>query len=794
MDASYFSRARQLSTVYRDLPPGLTDKATNLLSHEAGWSAMEFSHAFFLIKQFLENKRSHESIQCAVELLMRWVDEQNDDIDCSHWIGIPHRLLNALKDMESFSFDDALQLVNKLDTLSDKRYRPDAIAFTMVLNMLAVSPSTSNALEVAEELFQRALERGGRDDETVWDAYLHVLAKFRASQKAEEILQEMMRVDLAVASSFAIVLHALANDGRPDRAKALLEKLITIGKLPAGGANEVMFNTCIDAYAKQGNGEQAEKLLDTMLNINVSPDTVTFSSVLNAWAKSKHPEAAERAHRLLMRMETMGFSPIATCYQPVIVAWSASKKPWATKQAMDLLRVMETRCRQGEEHACPTIVTYTAVIHTLARQRDQAAVRHAENLFLRMKEIARSGREDFVMNKIAYSAMIDVLAKSNDVDAPKKALSLLREMQFLAQTEGPHVAPNTITFNAVIRTFAKQGNVEYAKILLEEMLDEVARGNDEVAPDTFSYSALLRAYANWHNQDSPRQALELLEKMEAEYKCDNTKVQPNTVTYTTVIASLIHSKSHDAPERAEAILNRMSHAFHSGDASVKPNSLTLGTVLQVWAASDNPDAPERATALVRWAEAESKDGNPEIKPDYFAYAVLLDIWTKSGRKDAFVRLHEIMKVMYASGDENTQPDVHTYLHLMTAMQNASSELTPRQQLRVLTFLLDAYEKGALRLKPNAKVIHQVLISCVLFRGSRSAEYDAGVVLEEVGRIMMLGDVSLLSTMGFQLFFDACIRLRFSNSHLINELYDLSKKSMKWNEAVEKSYQNLQRII
>jgi hypothetical protein len=81
----------------------------------------------------------------------------------------------------------------------------------------------------------------------------------------------------------------------------------------------------------------------------------------------------------------------------------------------------------------------------------------------------------------------------------------------------------------------------------------------------------------------------------------------------------------------------------------------------------------------------------------------------------------------------------------------------------------------------------------LFRGSRAAEYDAGVVLEEVGRIMLLGDVSLLSTTGFQLFFDACNRLCYSNHDLITDLYTLSKKTEKWNEAVEKSYQNLQRI-
>lgn len=797
IDSNLSCRGRLFSTTVRITTSSLVEKTKALLSNQISWSEKELSQADFLIASLLQYPRSHDSVQCTAQILNRWIDETRSGIDCTRLIGLPHRVLNAMKESETVSVEDALQLLNKMESIPDEAHRPDAKSFTMVLNMLSASPGNARTAELAEDLFQRALARGGQEDVMVWNSYLHVLSKCsigdrEASYRAEEVLKQMIRSKVVDHFSFAIVLHALANTGRPDRAQALLERMMNMDEVEA---TETMFNTCIDAFAKQGNGEQAEALLQTMLGrrSNLPPSTVAFASAINAWANSQHPEAAERAQKLLTRMEDLSCPPTTESYTAAIVAWSNSNKPWATKRARELLQTMETRCLHGEEQACPTIASYTSVIHALAKSRDRNSVKDAENLLQQMKEIARSGRRDFVLNKITYSAVINVLAKSRAPDAHKKALKLLREMQALAKTEGPHVAPNAVTFNSVITAFANQGEASEARMLLDEMIDEVSRGNEEVTPDTFTYAAVLHAYSKWRNSDSPRQSLELLEKMEAEYKNGNMKVKPNTVVYSSAIASLVHSQRQDAPEHAEALLKQMHEAFKRGNADVKPNSRVLGAVLQVWATSRSTEAPERATSLIKWAEAESKDGNRDVKPNRICYNYLLAAWAKSGREEAFTRVQKILVAMSNSEDDDVKPDVHSYLRLMTAMPT-SSEDAPALQLRVLKFLFSAYAQGNQRLKPTPRTIHLVFMSCTSFRGTKASSKAACIALEEVGKIVLSADAWVLNALTFRLFFDASCHLAFGNRALIDELYQFCKRTRNWDEKVEQSYKRLRNII
>jgi hypothetical protein len=84
---------------------------------------------------------------------------------------------------------------------------------------------------IVDEIFQRGLLRGGARDVRRWNTYLHVLLTLsitdtKASDRAEEILKEMIRLKIANSISFAITLRALAKGGRPDRAQAVLERLV----------------------------------------------------------------------------------------------------------------------------------------------------------------------------------------------------------------------------------------------------------------------------------------------------------------------------------------------------------------------------------------------------------------------------------------------------------------------------------------------------------------------------------------------------------------------------------------
>ena len=78
--------------------------------------------------------------------------------------------------------------------------------------------------------------------------------------------------------------------------------------------NTISFNSVISAWAKSGErgaAQRAESILKRMQelheagNPDVKPNTISFNSVISAWANSGERGAAERAEAILKRMQEL---------------------------------------------------------------------------------------------------------------------------------------------------------------------------------------------------------------------------------------------------------------------------------------------------------------------------------------------------------------------------------------------------------------------------------------------------------------------------------------------------------
>jgi hypothetical protein len=96
---------------------------------------------------------------------------------------------------------------------------------------------------------------------------------------------------------------------------------------------------------------------------NLKPDEVTFSSVMNCWARSKEKGAAERAERILTLLEENDFKPSPTAYATVINAWSKSFDICAPERAMALLNKMEKSYEHGNESLRPNAYCFNSGEH-----------------------------------------------------------------------------------------------------------------------------------------------------------------------------------------------------------------------------------------------------------------------------------------------------------------------------------------------------------------------------------------------------------------------------------------------
>jgi pentatricopeptide repeat protein len=92
----------------------------------------------------------------------------------------------------------------------------------------------------------------------------------------------------------------------------------------------------INAYAKAGNADRAEAILEEMYqdyqqgNDDAKPNVRSFSTVLSAWAKSRSAKGAERAEMIFLRMKKLSESgkfdtkPNVISYSILLDCWAKS--------------------------------------------------------------------------------------------------------------------------------------------------------------------------------------------------------------------------------------------------------------------------------------------------------------------------------------------------------------------------------------------------------------------------------------------------------------------------------------
>jgi len=89
--------------------------------------------------------------------------------------------------------------------------------------------------------------------------------------------------------------------------------------------NTISYGTVIHGMANAGNALEAERILESMIrcrNTRVEPSLICFNSCITAWGKSGHPKASEFAESLLKRLEEISISLNRKDLQPDIISYS----------------------------------------------------------------------------------------------------------------------------------------------------------------------------------------------------------------------------------------------------------------------------------------------------------------------------------------------------------------------------------------------------------------------------------------------------------------------------------------
>lgn len=503
--------------------------------------------------------------------------------------------------------------------------------------------------------------------------------------------------------SLNLNLDALAQSGAAPRAQELLQR---IHALYQEGYYEVSpdivsYNSVLKAWKEENNPEKAYELLQEMLLIDgaddIQVDVISFNTVILAFAKTGNYPQAEDLLRQMQQREDLP-EPDTVTYNAVLYAFAQSPDQGTAVQAENLLREMMS----PKFNVTVDTTSFNTVIYAWSQMADKttvAAAHRAQELLEHMEGLAAAGNSNVDPDLYSYTTVIQAWAKSGQPLRSKKVLDQMTSVVGLI--------PNRFAYTAVMSSLAKSRQAEKAEIILDDMMDAYASGNLDLKPDTVAFSSVMDGWAKLSSVDKPQcaeRAMVLLERMK---ELEPEGMGPNARTYTSVLTALAKSGTWDACEKARDLLNEMEAEYEEGNGALRPSTIHYNTVLNAFARSPRADKALKAAGFL---QVMQQHPSAHCRPDIISYNSLLmacaNAFGNGDLKDkSFAIALDTFKAAMTQTDGTVRPTSTTFAHFLKAARRLLGK--PQQKGVLFKTLKICCEKGLL----NQVVVQQVQSAC-----------------------------------------------------------------------------------
>jgi len=273
----------------------------------------------------------------------------------------------------------------------------------------------------------------------------------------------------------------------------------------------ISFSTAINAWSNSSDADspfRAEALLQKMIDLNdggnkrsYKPDVVTYTNVMQSWIKSKRPEAPEKSEAILRDLQRMHLvdgdkrmKPDSACWNSVISAWATAGNG-ERAEALFLEMVDGSKTLDSGGGASPTPITLTNVLKAWVRTKSPQASDRAIALLARMEQYYRDGILDVKPNGVNYSVVLDCLAYSRKSSAAERAERMLQRME---ASDDPNMHPSVVSYNSVIKAWSYTRDPRSStKItaLLRNLIDR-SETNPQMKPNENTFGVILKYLAD----------------------------------------------------------------------------------------------------------------------------------------------------------------------------------------------------------------------------------------------------------------------------------------------------------
>ena len=438
--------------------------------------------------------------------------------------------------------------------------------------------------------------------------------------------------DPALATqSFNNLIQACLDAGCPGRVKELWDK--KINKPPSVRKNEQSFTILLQSLAAKREpdtpmearirAQNAHAILSRMVTYDRSrrlyhPTSTQFASVMIAWSRSYHVEAALHCHNVMEMMweenrhtNDDSLIPSSAHYNALVTTWGFSRLPGSFKQ---VVRLYEEMKRAGFRL---NLSSYTSVLFALARCRNVESARTAQKILTEMED-----NRDLLRPTLAcYNSVILAWSNSGDRDAPRHCQDVYQRLltAFEHFERDPALRPDATTYCGLIDVFLHENSApsknmiaagDRAEAILAEMEERASQGLAE-APDAKVFTAVMKAHWKGDQPDATARVEAVLKRMKEAYEAGNKSAKPDVQAMTVLLQTWAKSRHPNKATIAWGILSEMQKAFEHGDLDMRPNSYSYAALLNACAYTKAEDRETKNQAVKIALMVLKELGSPE---------------------------------------------------------------------------------------------------------------------------------------------------------------------------------------
>ncbi|CAJ1910446.1 unnamed protein product [Cylindrotheca closterium] len=403
---------------------------------------------------------------------------------------------------------------------------PDERSFNIVLSAWAKVGNAEQAEIILTRMHELYVE-GELNTQPTTVTYNTVLDSWKNSNQTNawkrsiKILDHMMELhdagEKAVKPNertWNAVLNALAKAGRVDLASQYIDKFTKAyqqGDVDQGPSIRA-WNALLAACLKKKDVDSAQKIwLQLQNNQSLSPDVVTYNTLLNCYAKSPQ----RRRYRNQMETTYQRLQHDANV-KPNKISYLAILNYWIQSRQVDKAEsLLDEWCENHD--LLGTSFPDRDLFHVVLNGWSYAKKpRHAESLVLKMADLSeRPNHRNLKPNVETYNRLLNVWARSNARDAGERSDAILRQMQSFAIGSNTHdaVAPDIISYNSVLNSWANSGDPTAVTRIEGLVMEMILKGLPALTPTLASYGTWLKAIENSGEDDKARRAREVLKTM-----------------------------------------------------------------------------------------------------------------------------------------------------------------------------------------------------------------------------------------------------------------------------------------